>query len=77
MLLILYKKGTAAAVLFRKVNIVWFNHTVHAQLLQTVIECADIFYHSMVWVDYTEGKAQIKQSCENCFPNHRQRPSQS
>ena len=31
----------------------------------------------MVWVDYTEGNAQIKQSCENCFPNHRQRPSQS
>ena len=29
----------------------------------------------MVWVDYTEGNAQIKQSCENCFPNHRLRPS--
>ena len=44
---------------------------------RAVIECSDIFYHSMVWVDYTEGNAQIKQSCENCFPNHRQRPFQS
>ena len=72
------KKGPAAAVRFKKVNIVWFDHTGHAQLLQSCNrECSDIFYHSMVWIDYTEGNAQIKQSCENYFPNHRQRPSQS
>ncbi|KAK2171991.1 hypothetical protein NP493_1006g00010 [Ridgeia piscesae] len=33
-------------------------------------EYSDMFYHSMVWDDYTEGNAQIKQSCENCFQNH-------
>ena len=72
------QKGPAAAVLFKKVMIVWFDHTGHAQLLQSSNrECSDIFYHSMVWVDYTEGNAQIKQSCENCFSNHWQRPSQS
>ena len=61
---------------FKKVKIVWFDHTGHAQLLQSCNrECFDMVYHSMVWVDYTEGNAQIKQSCENCFPNHRQRPS--
>ena len=32
---------------------------------RAVIECSDIFYHNMVWVDYTKGNAQIKQSCEN------------
>ena len=72
------QKGPAAAVLFKKVKIVWFDHTGHAQLLQSCNrECSDIFYLSMVWIDYTEGNAQIKQSCENCFPNHWQRPSQS
>ena len=54
------------------------DHIGHAQLLHSCNrECSDISYHSMVWVDYTEGNAQIKQSCENCFLNHRQRPSQS
>jgi len=72
------KKGPAASALFKKVNIVWFYHTGHAHILQSCNrESSDIFYHSMVWVNYTEGNAQIKQSCENCFPNHRQRPSQS
>ena len=61
-------KGPAVAALFKKVKIVWFDHTGHVQLLQSCYrECSDIFYHSMVWVDYTEGNAQIKQSCENCF----------
>ena len=54
-----------------QVKIVWFDHAGHAQLLQSCNrECSDIFYLSMVWIDYTEGNAQIKQSCENCFPNH-------
>ena len=38
---------------------------------RAVIESSNIFYHSMVWVDYTEGNAHIKQSCVNYFPNHR------
>ena len=77
-MLLILSKSPAAAVLFKKVKIVWFDHTGHAQLLQSCSrECSDIFYHNMVWVDYTEGNAQIKQNCENCFLNHRQKPSQS
>ena len=71
-------QGPAAAVHFKEVKIVWFDHRCHAQLLQSCNrECSDIFYHMVVWVDYTEGHAEIKQSCKNCFPSHRQRPSQS
>ncbi|KAK2181154.1 hypothetical protein NP493_409g06019 [Ridgeia piscesae] len=72
------KKAEQRLYFFKKVKIIWFDHTGHSQLLQSCNrECSDIFYHSMVWVDYTEGNAQIKQSCDNCFPNYRQRPSQS
>ena len=76
-MLLKLSKSLSAAVLFKKVNIVWFGHTGHAQPLQSCNrECSDIFYHIMIWVDYTEGNAQIKQGYENCFPNHWQRPSQ-
>ena len=72
------KKAEQRLYFFKKVKIIWFDHTGHSQLLQSCNrECSDIFYHSMVWVDYTEGNAQIKQSCDNCFPNYRQRPSRS
>ena len=30
-----------------------------------------------VWINHSEGKAQIEQCCKNCFQNNRQRPPQS
>ncbi|KAK2169578.1 hypothetical protein NP493_1184g00004 [Ridgeia piscesae] len=54
-----------------------FGLTTQLNFYRAVIECSGIFYHSMVWVDYPEGNAQIKQSCENYFPNHRLTPFQS
>ena len=51
------------AVLSKKVEIVWFDHTDHVHLLQSCNrECIYIFNHSMVWVYHSEGKAQIEQS---------------
>ena len=38
-----------------------FALTTQLNFYRAVIECSDIFYHSMVWVVYTEGNAQIKQ----------------
>ncbi|KAK2173370.1 hypothetical protein NP493_881g01026 [Ridgeia piscesae] len=43
---------------------------------RAAIECPDIFIHTMVWIYHSEGKAQLEQSCKNCFQNNRQRPPQ-
>ena len=70
---IVKKAQQLAAVLSKKVEIVWFDHTYHAYLLQSCNrECPDIFNDSMVWICHSEGKPQIEQSCQN-----RQRPPQS
>ena len=68
MLLILSKKAQQRLYLLRRLRSFGLTTQVrHAQLLQSCNrECSGIFYHNMVWVDYTEGNAQIKQSCENC-----------
>ena len=48
---ILLPIGAIAAVLSKKVEIVWFDHTNHFHLLQSCNrECPEIFNHSMVWI---------------------------
>ncbi|KAK2175364.1 hypothetical protein NP493_737g00021 [Ridgeia piscesae] len=71
------KKAQQRLYFLRRLRSFGLNTQVMLNVYRALIECSDIFYHSMVWVDYTEGNAQIKQSCEKCFTNHRQRPSQS
>ena len=54
-----------AALLSKKVEIIWFDHTYHVHLLQS---CNCVFWHfqSQYGLDYhSEGKAQIEQSCKN------------
>ena len=68
------KKAQQRLYFLRRLRSFGLTTQVMLNFYRAVIESVLIY---MVRVDYTEGNAQIKQSCENCFPNHRQRPSQS
>ena len=44
-----------------KVEIIWFDHSDHAKLLQSCDrECSHLFDQSVVWYYHGEGKAQVE-----------------
>ena len=47
---------------------------VLSPMLYSLLHMIDIVNHSMVWINHSEGKAQIEQNRKNCFQNNWQRP---
>ena len=66
------KKAQQRLYFLRRLRLFGLTTQVMLNLYRAVIESV-LTFSITVWFGlmYTEGNAQIKQSCENCFTNHR------